>query len=177
MEAEPQVIAGICGVAADLGAVEGESGAGELLPEPGKREIVRGTFRILLLQEFHGALPVFKIEPGAEDPSVFLKIGGKTIQQEIVVIEQVFVDGKEIEIKIYDSLLQRVIGGGVCQIQNRQTVIFLLDQCFVHPQHLGKFIHDDVEAMRAEVLLMVVQKKPRIDIGFHDHLAGQVYFR
>ena len=93
------------------------------------------------------------------------------------MIEQVLIDGKEVEIQIYDSLLQRVIGGGVCQIQNRQTVIFLLNQCFVHPQHLGKFIHDNVEALRAEVLLMIVQKKPCVDIGFHDHLAGQVYFR
>ncbi len=91
------------------------------------------------------------------------------------MIEIMLIDSEKIQIQIHALLFQRIIGGTVSQIQNLQVIILPLDKVLVHAQCLRIFVHNYIIAVGTEELLVIVQEKPGVYIGLHDHLPGQIH--
>jgi len=86
------------------------------------------------------------------------------------MIEIVFVDREKVQIQVNAAFCYREIRRCICNVEYVKIVVFLFNEVLLHSEGFGIFVHNYVAAGFAEILLMIVEKEPGVDIGFHYHL-------
>jgi dTDP-glucose pyrophosphorylase len=99
-----------------------------------------------------------------DDGASWTDVSGDTM------IEIVFVDREKVQIQVNAAFCYREIRRCICNVEYVKIVVFLFNEFLVHSEGFGIFVHNYVAAGFAKILLMIVEKEPGVDIGFHYHL-------